>query len=68
MQYERPSANERQLSHSPLSPEDALEFYGYDIMYMLYSAMREYALAQEDVLDAVNLTLGCLQQMDEKQP
>ena len=53
---------------SPLSPEDALEFYGYDIMYMLYSAMREYALAQEDVLDAVNLTLGCLQQMDEKQP
>ena len=24
---------------SPLTPEDALVFYGYDIMYMLYSAM-----------------------------
>ncbi len=46
---------------SALSPADALEFYGYDILYMLYSAMREYALAQEDVLDALNLTLGYIQ-------
>ncbi|HKM41852.1 MAG TPA: hypothetical protein VJY43_04720 [Methanocorpusculum sp.] len=47
---------------SPLSAEDALAFYGYDILYMLYSALREYALAEEDVLDALNLTLGYLQQ------
>ncbi|MCK9314492.1 MAG: hypothetical protein M0P20_10635, partial [Methanocorpusculum sp.] len=47
---------------APLSAEDALAFYGYDIMYMLYSAIREYALAGEDVLEALNLTLGYLQQ------
>lgn len=46
---------------SPLSAEDALAFYGYDILYMLYSAIREYALAEEDVLEALSLTLGYLQ-------
>jgi len=46
---------------SPLSAEDALDFYGYDILYMLYSAIREYALAEEDVLEALSLTLGYLQ-------
>lgn len=50
---------------SPLTPEDALAFYGYDILYMLYSAMREYQLAQEDVLDALNLVLGAIQQKEE---
>ncbi len=48
---------------SPLSAEDALEFYGYDILYMLYSAMRDYGLAQQDLLEALNITLGYLQQM-----
>ena len=47
---------------SPLSAEDALVFYGYDILYMLYSAIRDYALAEEDLLDALDLTLGFLQQ------
>ncbi len=47
---------------SPLSAEDALAFYGYDILYMLYSAIWEYALAEEDVLEALCLTLGYLQQ------
>lgn len=50
---------------APLSPEDALEFYGYDIIYMLYAAMRDYALAQQDILDALNITLGCLQQTNQ---
>lgn len=48
---------------APLSAEDALEFYGYDIIYMLYSAMRDYALAQQDLLESLNITLGYLQQM-----
>ncbi len=47
---------------SPLSAEDALAFYGYDILYMLFSAIRDYALAEEDLLDALDLTLGFLQQ------
>lgn len=46
---------------SPLTPEDALEFYGYDIIYMLYSAMRDYYLAEEEVLAAMDLTLGYIQ-------
>jgi len=50
---------------SPLSAEDALAFYGYDVMYMLYSAMKEYALAQEDVLDALSITLGAIQRAEE---
>lgn len=50
---------------SPLSVEDALEFYGYDILYMLYSAMREYSLAQNDILDALNITLGFIQNDSE---
>ncbi len=46
---------------SPLSAEDALEFYGYDILYMLYSAMRDYWLAEEDVLAGLDLALGYIQ-------
>ncbi|MCZ0861273.1 hypothetical protein O0S10_08590 [Methanocorpusculum sp. MG] len=46
---------------SPLTPEDALEFYGYDIIYMLYSAMRDYYLAEEEVLAALDLALGYIQ-------
>ena len=50
-----------------LSPEDALSFYGYDIIYMLYSAMRDYGLAQQDLIDAMNITLGFIQQQNEQE-
>lgn len=50
---------------SPLSAEDAISFYGYEIMYILYSAISEYYLAQQDVLDALNITLGMLQKKNE---
>jgi chaperonin cofactor prefoldin len=46
---------------SPLTPKDALEFYGYDIIYMLYSAMKDYYLAEKEVLDALSLALGYIQ-------
>jgi chaperonin cofactor prefoldin len=46
---------------SPLTPKDALEFYGYDIIYMLYSAMKDYHLAEKEVLDALSLALGYIQ-------
>jgi len=52
---------------SPVTPEDAIYFYGYDIIYMLYSAMRDYALAQEDILDAMNITLGYIQRNTTKE-
>lgn len=50
---------------SSLSAEDVVHFYGYDIIYMLYSAMQDYALAQQDVLEALNLTLGFIQRKNE---
>ena len=50
-----------------LSSEDALYFYGYDIIYMLYSAMRDYALAQQDLIEAMNITLGFIQQQNEQE-
>ena len=46
---------------SPLTPEDALVFYGYDIMYMLYSAMRDYYLAEEEILASLDIALGYIQ-------
>ncbi|MDR0439124.1 MAG: hypothetical protein LBH02_02765 [Methanocalculaceae archaeon] len=47
---------------SPLTPKDALEFYGYDIIYILYSAMRDYYLAEKEVLAALEITLGYIQE------
>ncbi len=40
-----------------LSPEDAITLYGYDIMYMLYKAMRQYCTGQEELMDALKKTL-----------
>jgi hypothetical protein len=48
-----------------LTAEDAIALYGYDILYMLYSAMRDYCLAEEDVLAALSLTLGYIQKTTE---
>ncbi len=50
-----------------LSPEDALYFYGYEIIYMLYSAMRDYGLAQQDLIEAMNITLGFIQQQNNQE-
>jgi hypothetical protein len=46
---------------SPLTPKNALEFYGYDIIYMLYSTMRDYYLAEKEVLTSLNIALGYIQ-------
>ncbi|HJJ89275.1 MAG TPA: hypothetical protein O0W81_04125 [Methanocorpusculum sp.] len=43
---------------SLLTPGEAIELYGYEIIYMLYSAMRDYSLAEEEVLAALDLALG----------
>ncbi|MDR3102485.1 MAG: hypothetical protein LBU24_04610 [Methanocalculaceae archaeon] len=42
----------------PLTPGDALALYGYEIIYLLYSAMRDYALVEENLLNALDITLG----------
>ncbi|HJJ42179.1 MAG TPA: hypothetical protein O0W90_02540 [Methanocorpusculum sp.] len=50
---------------SPISAEEAISYYGYEIMYILYSALSEYCLAQQDVIDALNITLGMIQKKNE---
>jgi len=40
-----------------LTPGDAVTIYGYDILFMLYKAMRQYCSGQEELLDALDKTL-----------
>jgi hypothetical protein len=41
----------------PITPGEALTLYGYDVMFMLYRAMRDYLGGQEDLLSALEKTL-----------
>jgi hypothetical protein len=41
----------------PLDADAALRLYGFDIMVMLYRAMRDYLLDQEPLVDALQKTL-----------
>jgi hypothetical protein len=43
---------------NPLSPEDALQIYGHEIMVMLYRAMRDYLEGQKELIDALEKTLA----------
>ncbi|MCC7565598.1 MAG: hypothetical protein KO206_04890 [Methanomicrobiaceae archaeon] len=42
---------------NPLTPAEALDLYGYEIMLMLYRAMREYLESEGDLVDALAKTL-----------
>jgi hypothetical protein len=37
----------------PLDPNEALKIYGYEVMFMLYRAMRDYLASQEDLIAAL---------------
>lgn len=41
----------------PITPEDVLKIYGYDAMFMLYRAMRDYLKSEEDLLAAMGKVL-----------
>ncbi|OPX67078.1 MAG: hypothetical protein A4E36_01751 [Methanoregulaceae archaeon PtaB.Bin009] len=43
---------------NPLSPADALQIYGHEIMVMLYRAMRDYMEGQKELLDALEKTIA----------
>jgi hypothetical protein len=38
---------------NPLTPEQVLDFYGLEIMFMLYRAMRDYLEADRDLVEAL---------------
>jgi hypothetical protein len=42
---------------NPISPQEALEQYGYDPMYMLYHAFHDYLKGQEDLIAALKLVM-----------
>jgi len=42
---------------NPISPADVLRIYGYDAMFMLYRAMRDYLKSEEDLIEALGKVL-----------
>lgn len=51
-----------------ITPREALDFYGYDIMFMLYRAMHDYLQGQESLVEALGITIEYLfpEQNEEK--
>ena len=45
---------------APLTPEEAFDVYGYDLVFMLYRAMFEYAQKEEELTAALARTLEYL--------
>jgi len=43
---------------NPIDPKTALEEYGYDIMFMLYKAVRDYSEAEKDLIDALEKVIA----------
>ncbi|WP_292371089.1 hypothetical protein [Methanoregula sp. UBA64] len=43
---------------NPIEPKAALEEYGYDIMFMLYKAVRDYSTAEQELLDALEKVIA----------
>ncbi|MGA2121019.1 MAG: hypothetical protein ABSG49_03125 [Methanoregula sp.] len=43
---------------NPLDAKKALELYGYDVMYMLYRAMRDYLTDEKKLVDALEIVVG----------
>ncbi|MHC1626727.1 MAG: hypothetical protein ACXQTG_04585 [Methanoculleaceae archaeon] len=41
----------------PLGIEDSFEIYGYDLMFMLYRALKEHLENEEKLLEALRITL-----------
>ena len=42
----------------PIDAKEALELYGYDAMYMLYRAMRDYLTDEKKVVDSLEIVVG----------
>jgi len=43
---------------NPIDAKKALELYGYDIMFMLYRAMKDYLQGEEKLLDSLDTVIG----------
>jgi hypothetical protein len=45
---------------NPLTPAQVIGIYGYEVMFMLYRAMRDYMQGEKDLVDALERTLAFL--------
>ena len=43
---------------NPLSPEEVIDLYGLEIMFMLYRAMRDYLVADRDLVEALGKVIA----------
>ena len=43
---------------NPLTPQEVLDIYGLEVMYMLYRAMRDYLETNREVLDALGTVIA----------
>lgn len=49
-----------------IDPGEALEIYGYEIMFMLYRAMRDYLTAEKELVDALQKVIDFLHPQEEE--
>ena len=43
---------------NPLTARQAIDQYGYDIMFMLYQALHDYLKGEEEIIDALEKVIG----------
>lgn len=43
---------------NPITARQAIDQYGYDIMFMLYSALHDYLKGEEELIDALEKVIG----------
>jgi hypothetical protein len=46
---------------NPLTPDQVLDIYGLEVMFMLYRAMKDYLQDQKDLVDALGRVLDYIQ-------
>jgi hypothetical protein len=51
---------------NPLQAREAIELYGYDVLFMLYRALREYMKEEEELVRALGRTLEYVFEFTEK--
>jgi hypothetical protein len=42
----------------PITARQAIDQYGYDIMFMLYQALRDYLVGEEELIEALEKVIG----------
>jgi hypothetical protein len=50
---------------NPLTPKEAIELYGPELLFMLYRALHDYGNLQEELVVALDTTLAFIQQKEE---